>query len=129
MMSDLSLMKKLAWGQFWLLLIMASYLSLTPKPGAIFEGSPDKLLHLVGWVGLTLSLQLAHYSEPLWSQKRLQHRLFSLFVYSLLIEVGQYFSPGRFFSLADMLANAAGISLACGLIWLFFPIWKKYFLS
>ena len=119
----------IAWKQFWLFLLIGSYLSLNPKPGVIFEQSPDKVLHIIGWASLTLSLQLAHFRRPIWSDVRAVKHLKFLFIYSLWIEIAQYFLPGRFFSLLDMLANGVGMLFSCGLIWLFFPLWKKLFVS
>jgi len=96
-----------AWHQFIILLGYATYLSLTPSPGELFESSWDKLWHAGGWFALTLSLRLA------WPTLRLPWwAAFGLLLYSLLIEVLQHYSPNRQFDLYDLIANGIGILLA-----------------
>ena len=95
--------------QFVLLLTIASYLSLVPKPGAVFESSPDKFLHLLCWGVLVISLHLAlERPRAAWKPAA------GLFIYSILVEIGQIWVPNRFFSVADIVANGAGI--ACGML-------------
>ena len=93
--------------QFLLWLAMATYLSLMAVEGTIAEALWDKPLHLFGWGGLYISLQLAF---------RLQGPVLiaavALLAYSLVVEILQA-SVGRTFSLLDVLANGCGIALAC----------------
>lgn len=93
--------------QFFVLTAIATYLSLVPKPGAVFEASPDKFLHLLCWGVLLVSLWLASGIKGfrLWM-------IPALFGYSVLVEIGQIWVPNRFFSYADIVANGAGILLA-----------------
>lgn len=103
------------WALFSGLFIIASYLSLTPQPGAIFENIWDKGLHLICWGGLAAALSLALLPKILpW------RAFILLFFSSVLIEAGQHWVPGRFFSLLDIAANGLGILLLYGCAGLFF---------
>lgn len=95
--------------QFWLLLTIATYLSLTPAPPQAMQSISDKLLHTLGYLGLFLSGALADL------QPRKSFML--LFGYSCLIEVLQHFIPNRGFSLEDILANAVGLSTGVVLLY------------
>jgi|GEM_PF-6177640 len=97
------------WALFFVLYIIASYLSLTPQPGAIFENVWDKSLHLICWGGLAAALSLALLPRILpWQAFML------LFLSSTLIEAAQHWVPGRLFSLLDIGANGIGILLLYG---------------
>lgn len=99
--------------QFVVLVSVATYLSLIPKPGAVFEASPDKFLHLLCWGVLLVSLWLACGVKGfrLWMVP-------ALFGYSILVEIGQIWVPNRFFSWGDILANGCGILLGWLGVWL-----------
>jgi len=66
----------------------------------------DKLIHLVVFFGFALIIDLVTSREPFWLWKALP-----LIVYGFGIEVLQYFSPDRSFSLMDGLADMAGVLL------------------
>lgn len=93
-----------AWHQFVVLTGYATYLALVPSPGAVFESVWDKLLHVICWFVLTLSLRIAwptprfHWWAPV-----------VLFAYSLFVEVMQHFTPERDANVYDLLGNAVGI--------------------
>jgi len=93
--------------QFLFWLATATYLSLITLEGTIVETLWDKPLHLIGWGGLYISLQLAF---------RLQGPVLTaataLLIYSLGVEILQSW-VGRTFSWLDVLANCCGIALAC----------------
>lgn len=114
-----------AWGwlrrvQFVVLTAIATYLSLVPKPGAVFEASPDKFLHLLCWGVLLVSLWLA------CGQKNFRVWMAPvLFAYSVLVEIGQIWVPNRYFSVADIVANGAGILLGGLAVWLFLVVTRK----
>jgi VanZ family protein len=103
---------------FFALLIIATQQSLIPKPASVFEPVWDKYLHLVCWGILSLSLYSAYRVSGLmvlrWS---------GLFLYSIAIEFGQIFVPGRVFSGEDILANGLGILLTALLL----RLGEKYF--
>ena len=90
---------------FWLCLGLTSYLSLMPQeflPSGIDIW--DKLSHSIAFAALALSAALG------WPEKDfVRSVLLPLLLLGILIEVMQYFIPGREFSLLDMLADAVGI--------------------
>jgi VanZ family protein len=64
----------------------------------------DKLIHIVVFFGFALLVDLSSSRKPFWLWKGLP-----LLVYGIGIEVMQYFTPFRSFSLMDMIADFAGI--------------------
>lgn len=77
----------------------------------------DKVIHIIVFFGFALLMDLATSREPFWLWKGMP-----LFFYGVGIEVVQYFTPDRTFSIMDMLADVVGILLyfilkVC-LIWL-----------
>ena len=64
----------------------------------------DKLIHVVVFFGFALLVDLSSSRKPFWLWKGLP-----LMVYGVGIEVMQYFMPDRSFSVADMVADFAGI--------------------
>lgn len=64
----------------------------------------DKLIHAVVFFGFALLVDLASSRKPFWLWKGLP-----LLAYGVGIEVMQYFTPFRSFSIADMIADFAGI--------------------
>lgn len=97
--------------QFVILASTATYLSLVPQPGEAFATAPDKFLHVLCWFMLLLSLRLAVNGRrfPVLAAA-------ALFVYSVVVEVGQYWVPNRTFSGLDILANGAGVILGLLLV-------------
>lgn len=96
-------------GQFILLLLLYSYLSLTGTPGDHVPLYNDKLMHFAGYTLAGLSLSAA---APNWS---LVSKWLFLLCYSSLIEVIQHWVPVREFSLGDILANSLGALAGVGL--------------
>lgn len=104
------------WGQFVLLTGYATYLSLAPSPGSVFESVWDKLLHVICWFVLTLSLRLA------WPRSSFPLRAaLGLFAYSVLVEFLQHFTPERHFNPYDLLGNGLGVVVAYILALLLWP--------
>jgi len=64
----------------------------------------DKLIHIVVFFGFAVLVDLASSRKPFWLWKGLP-----LLVYGIGIEVMQYFTPFRSFSVMDMVADFAGI--------------------
>lgn len=90
-----------------------AYLSLRPSVQMVEVN--DKVGHFIAYSVLMLNAGLAF-----WKRKReLIIVLLYVIGYGIVMEVGQYFTPGRFFSFLDMLANASGALLAGGLLLLF----------
>lgn len=107
---------------FFALLVIATQQSLAPRPAGVFEPVWDKYLHLLCWSTLALTLYGAYRTSAFIRLKWLM-----LFWYSIAIEIGQTFVPGRMFSGEDILANGLGFTLAYILIKFgerYFPFFK-----
>ena len=95
------------WGRgaLWASLLLVAYLSLMPYDGNLLDNQRDKLAHLMVYAALTVLAYLAYQRVAmLWL-------VAALLMYSVGLEVGQYFVPGRFLSLADVIANILGLLL------------------
>lgn len=106
------------WRGLLLLLIAAvSYLALTPPPPAGVDLGWDKLNHVATFTALAFS---ACRGFPASRGARLVV-LCALLVFGGLIEVLQYFVPGRSSEWGDLLADAIGIAsgavIAAALPW------------
>ncbi|MEE9310459.1 MAG: VanZ family protein [Cocleimonas sp.] len=66
----------------------------------------DKLIHAVVFFGFAVLMDLAISRHPFWLWKGLP-----LLIYGAIIEIMQYFSPDRSFSVLDWLADFSGILL------------------
>lgn len=95
------------------LVIFANSIVFVPPtpPGA--EPGPfwDKRLHFAAYATLTLSLAYATARSDLEPPTRLMGVLFFAMGYGIAIELLQAPLPDRFFSYADLLANALGAVL------------------
>lgn len=110
------LFKLSTWG--WLLIIL--YLSLMPQISTpINFNHLDKLLHF-GSYGLAAILVILAYPK-------INHYMptILLFSFSLMIEIAQLFAVNRYFEMADLVANLAGILLATYLMKLLRPILRS----
>lgn len=106
----LPLQKPLAISLFILLLAIATYGFLKDVSGIPSSWMPnDKLMHLLVFAALTLSLQQA-FDRPGWQALGL------LSLYGALIEVAQSALTNRMGDPLDWLADVAGIVLALGCI-------------
>jgi glycopeptide antibiotics resistance protein len=89
-----------------LVLLIATYMALIPMPELLQQSVNDKLGHLLLFVILGF---LTHAS---WGNRRFNRKhALPLFAYGVTLECLQYFSPTRYFSWLDMLANGSGILL------------------
>lgn len=91
--------------QFCLLLIVFTYLGLTPSPEQSVPMFNDKLMHCSGYFVAAISISFAF---PRWAF--LQRAAF-LIIYSIGIEIGQHFMPPRTFDVYDICANSTGVFL------------------
>ena len=66
----------------------------------------DKLIHVVVFFGFAVLVDLSSSRKPFWLWKGLP-----LLAYGIGVEVMQYFTPFRSFSILDMVADFAGILL------------------
>ena len=64
----------------------------------------DKVIHVIVFFGFSVLMDLASERRPFWLWKGAP-----LFLYGVFVEIAQYFSPDREFSLLDMLADFSGI--------------------
>ena len=93
-----------------LLLVVVSYLALTPKPPE-GESGLDKVAHLLAFTSLALSGYLGFPA----SRGIRTAVVFGLLAYGGLIEVLQLFVPGRSSEWGDLLADGIGIVFGTGL--------------
>jgi len=99
-----------------LALLIVTWLMLSPAVGQGGIPINDKVAH-----ALVFGL-LAMLTHASWPERDFDWRLgVPLLAYGIAIEVIQYFVPGRFFSLADILADAAGMGLYLALLPLVLP--------
>lgn len=95
-----------------LALVLATWFALTPQPVTLPEVAlADKWAHLATYLLLALLVDASWpargFDLPKWG---------FLLGYGILIELIQTQVPNRFFSLADIAANAAGVALYAFLI-------------
>jgi VanZ family protein len=96
--------------QFYGLLIIYTYLGITPHPENSVPVFNDLLMHFTGYAVAGISISFARPQWPFWQ------RAVFLITYSFAIEIVQYFNPPRTFSLTDMLANTGGVLLGLCLV-------------
>lgn len=96
--------------QFYSLLVFYTYLGLTPHPENSVPVFNDLLMHFAGYWVAAFSISFARPTWPFWQ------RAAFLIVYSIAIEIGQYFNPPRTFSGMDILANGSGVLLGLTIV-------------
>jgi VanZ family protein len=90
-----------------LALVVATWFALTPQPMQL-----PPLAHADKWTHLGTFLILAFLVDASWPERAFDPAKWGpLLVYGLAIELIQMTISSRFFSLADLLADAAGIAL------------------
>lgn len=95
-----------AWrAAFVLLLIVVSYLALTPHPPQGLSTGWDKSNHALAFASLLVSCRLA------WPRQRAWVIVLALLAYGGLIEIVQTQVPGRDGDLLDMFADSVGLAL------------------
>ena len=89
-----------------LALVVVTYLSLTPQPPGLPDvPMSDKLAHFGTYA------VLAFLVDASWPERGFtREKWLALFTYGLLIELLQAQIPNRFFSIADLAANMAGVA-------------------
>ncbi len=91
--------------QFYMLLVIYTYLGLTPHPENSVPVFNDLLMHFTGYCVAAVSISFARPTWPIWQ------RAAFLIAYSIAVEIGQHFNPPRTFSGMDILANSCGVFL------------------
>ena len=116
-------MKQLPWpstvlqaARLWqvllgLLLVLVAWLALTPRPPPELSLGWDKLNHGAAFVALAFCAWLGQGAHP----RRRGLALLALLAYGGLIEVAQWFGPGRSGEWADLLADAVGLAIGTSL--------------
>ena len=94
-------------GVLALLLVVVTYLALTPKPLVGLESGLDKVGHLLAFTALGFTGYLGFPTRTALP--------FALLAYGGLIEVLQLFVPGRSAEWGDLLADGIGIGVGIGL--------------
>ena len=89
------------------------YLALTPQHIEILDGLWDKQNHFIAFLTLFVLLSFAYINLSTLTKVGLL-----LFV-GFQIEATQYFVPGRFFSLLDIVADSIGIAIGMAMYRLF----------
>lgn len=101
-----------AWSKFILLLWVISVLtvvffSLIPKVEVTVDiWNADKAVHFIAYVWLAILPVLG-----IASRRQAIIASLSMIALGVTLEIGQYFLPGRSFSVADMIANSLGAGL------------------
>jgi VanZ family protein len=96
-----------------LVLLAIGYLSITPTT-SISVGN-DKVGHFIAYAVLMINIGLV----TLPKMKSFRVGIVFAVCYGMLMEIGQYFVPGRTFSMYDMLANVSGVLIGIGISILF----------
>jgi len=88
---------------FFITFGVIEYLALTPQHIEVLDGLWDKQNHFIAFFALyvLLSFAYSHFSTL--------KKIVLLLLFGFQIEVTQYFIPGRFFSLMDIVADSVGI--------------------
>ena len=102
--------------QFLIVLVIFTFLGLTPSPENSVPMFNDKLMHCSGYFVAAISISFAF---PRWS---FLWRAAFLIIYSIGIEIAQHFMPPRTFDFFDICANSTGVLL--GLLILDFLVRK-----
>ncbi len=100
-----------------LALLIITYMALTPIPDLLQQTVNDKFGHALAFMLLAFLVHSSWPNMPFnW-----RHGI-PLVAYGIFLECAQYFVPGRFFSLLDIVADTAGIGLYLILLPLLAPL-------
>jgi VanZ family protein len=101
--------------------LVVGYLALTPTPPQDFTTGWDKLNHFAAFSALSMSGSLGFRRTRV-----LVFVLLALIAYGGLIEVAQYFVPGRSSEWADLAADAVGIACGAVLVLAARMLWRNH---
>ncbi len=89
---------------FFMTLLSIMYLATTTNPNmAAVQSMWDKANHFAAFITLYILLSLA------FKDLSITYKVFLLLGFGMLIEIVQYFIPGREFSFLDVVADSVGI--------------------
>jgi VanZ family protein len=97
---------------YWIVLFILTSIPSNALPSI---GTSDKIKHFGAYFVLTLLVRFyAHFRRKFFFSSKQQITLIAILVlvYGIFDEIHQYFIPGRFFDLLDLLANFLGIIAA-----------------
>ncbi|DAB31067.1 MAG TPA: teicoplanin resistance protein VanZ [Sulfurimonas sp. UBA12504] len=100
-------------GMFYFTLAVILYLATTTMQIKVVENIWDKANHFAAFFVLYILIHLAY------KEVSLQSKVLILVIFGALIEIVQYFTPGRFFSLLDIFADSVGIAIGMSAYWLY----------
>lgn len=103
-MPALTLSSRLMKSLLIVALLLITFLATTPLDYPMREDVNDKVQHLAAFFVLAFLTDFAFPMRP-WHW----HKAVPLIGYGLGLEIVQYFIPSRFFSLADLGADAIGL--------------------
>jgi len=106
---------------YWIILFA---LTSFPTDALPSFGIGDKFEHLIAYFVLTILMQLTFHFQKKYERLKLKPGYYAVLIsalYGIVDEVHQYFIPGRYCDILDLLANFVGIILAFFL--------AKYFLE
>ena len=109
-------------GIYWVILLV---LTSIPSEGTPTFGIGDKFEHLIAYFVLSILLQLTFHFQNKYKILNVRHAFYTLVIacfYGIFDEIHQYFIPGRYFDLLDLLANFIGIVIAVSLTSYFIKI-------
>jgi len=99
--------------------IVIEYLALTPQHIEVLDGLWDKQNHFMAFFVLYILLSFSYkYFSTL-------KKIGILLLVGLQIEIAQYFIPGRFFSLMDIVADSIGIVMGILVLKMMYWLRKK----
>ena len=107
------------------LVVLVSYLALTPTPLEGSDSGLDKVGHFLAFTALAFA---ACIGFPASSGRRTA-LLFGLLAYGGLIEILQSFVPGRTSEWGDLLADGIGIAFGMGLAAFVFRVGLRHGLT
>ena len=90
---------------FYINFFVIEYLALTPQHIEVLEGLWDKQNHFAAFFVLYILVSFAYENLSTFT------KIGILVFIGFQIEVTQYFIPGRFFSLMDIVADSVGIAM------------------
>ncbi|WP_456406139.1 VanZ family protein [Thiolapillus sp.] len=100
-----------------LALLIITYMALTPIPDLLQQTVNDKFGHALAFLLLAFLVHASWPNAPFgWRHGA------PLVAYGAFLECAQYFVPGRFFSLLDIVADTVGIGLYLFLLPLLAPL-------
>ena len=107
--------KYLVYFPFYFYWVILFALTSFPTDALPSFGIGDKFEHLIAYFILTILMQLTFHFQEKFERIKLKPGYYSVLtsaLYGIIDEVHQYFIPGRYCDVLDLLSNFVGIILA-----------------